>query len=55
MTQEEQHKALESLKNQVININKRNGIKMSRKDVINWLESTYLQRWLEWQECPLLA
>ena len=43
MTREEQLLALKSLKNQVINLNKRNGIKMSRKDVINWLESTYLK------------
>lgn len=43
MTKEEQLQALESLKNQVINLNKRNGIKMSRKDVINWIESTYLK------------
>jgi hypothetical protein len=43
MTREEQLQALESLKNQVINLNKRNGIKMTRKDVINWLESTYIK------------
>lgn len=43
MTQEEQLKALESLKNKVINLNKRNGIKMSHEEVINWLESTYIK------------
>ena len=43
MTREEQIQALESLKNQVINLNKRNGIKMQNEEVINWLESTYLK------------
>jgi hypothetical protein len=43
MTREEQLQALKSLKNQVINLNKRNGIKMSREEVVSWLESTYLK------------
>ncbi|MBQ1758679.1 MAG: hypothetical protein IIZ94_03240 [Prevotella sp.] len=43
MTREEQLQALESLKNQVINLNKRNGIKMPHEEVINWLESTYIK------------
>lgn len=43
MTREEQLQALESLKNQVINLNKRNGIKMSHEEVINWIESIYIK------------
>lgn len=43
MKREEQLQALESLKNQVNNLNKRNGIKMSHEEVINWLESTYIK------------
>lgn len=43
MTQEEQLKALESLKNQVINLNKRHGINMTHEEIISWLESTYLK------------
>lgn len=43
MTREEQLQALESLKNQVINLNKRNGIKMPNEEVINWIESTYIK------------
>jgi hypothetical protein len=43
MTREEQLQALESLKNQVINLNKRNGIKMDSEEVIDWIESTYLK------------
>lgn len=43
MAREEQLQALESLKNQAINLNKRNGIKMSHEEVINWLESTYIK------------
>lgn len=35
MTQAEQLQALESLKNKVINLNKRNGIKMQHGEVIN--------------------
>lgn len=43
MTQEEQLQALKSLKNQVINLNKRNGINMQNEEVIDWIESTYLK------------
>lgn len=43
MTREEQLQVLESLKNQVINLNKRNGIKMPNEEVINWIESTYIK------------
>lgn len=43
MTREEQLQALESLKNQVVNLNKRNGIKMDSEEVIDWIESTYLK------------
>ncbi len=43
MKREEQLQALESLKNQVINLNKRNGIKMDSEEVIDWIESTYLK------------
>ena len=43
MTREQQLQALESLKNQVLNLNKQNGIKMPPEEVINWIESTYLK------------
>lgn len=43
MTREQQLQALESLKNQVLNLNKQNGIKMPPEEVINWIESTYIK------------